>query len=76
MIFIYELADVIHEEMCSDISRDHDRGRACVRYQRGSSDPHFNHYLGLAQSIHDQLEPMIGHANVIGATRIILHEVI
>lgn len=60
------LAREIHELMCNDTP-------ACVRWRKHDS-PHHRYYYDRAESIIDQLEPVIGIANVYVAVRCILDE--
>jgi hypothetical protein len=64
-----ELADVVHEEMCSDS----DRRGGCPRYKPESA--HHDFYQLRAQNLIRELEPLIGIANVIPVVRAVLEEV-
>jgi uncharacterized protein DUF4406 len=59
------LADLIHDAQCT-------RPRPCGYGQAGN--PHDSYYRELAGTVYGRLEPEIGAANVLIATRVILQE--
>ena len=67
-----ELADVIHDNSCGDISSM--PGGQCKRYARGGGEPHYDYYQAHAAELAAKLEPLIGSANVLPVVRILVGE--
>jgi hypothetical protein len=64
------LAGLLHEEMCGD----HAVPAKCARWNNPAGSSHKQYYIDRARNLIDQLEPVIGIANVFTAVKVIIEE--